>query len=50
MVCCVNKYTPAELAVPNTLLTALGKSIQISFLSGKAFTDVRCTSWSHSQL
>jgi hypothetical protein len=50
MVCCVNKYTAAELAVPNTLLTALGKSIQIDSLNVKAFTDVRCTSWSHSQL
>jgi len=26
MVCCVNKYTEAEMVVPNTLLTALGTS------------------------
>jgi len=25
MVCCVNRFTAAELVVPNTLLTALGK-------------------------
>lgn len=50
MVCCVNKYTAAELAVPNTLLTALGELIKESFLSDEGFTDVRGTSWSHSQL
>jgi hypothetical protein len=27
MVCCVNRYTEAEMVVPNTLLTALGKSV-----------------------
>jgi hypothetical protein len=29
MVCCVNKYTEAEMVVPNTLLTALGGCIYV---------------------
>jgi len=38
MVCCVNKYTEAEMVVPNTLLTALG----MSFISEKGRADDRC--------
>ena len=48
MVCCVNKFTEAELVVPNTLLTALGK--WTSLQTRRTVLTVRCFAGFDTQL